>query len=125
MDLPLDNFKQHVVNWLPGNIPTQLSICLFKSAINSLLSNVFVSKAENFSFSDSTSPFLLVLPTKEQDKTIIAKLHHRKWWRDTWNKCCDLNEGSIEILVTVILYMDGISLDVYGRLSLTPLNMTL
>ena len=73
----LNIHKQHVVNWLPGNVPTPLSICLFKLALNSLLLNTFNSKAENFNFPDATSPFLLVSPPKEQeDKTIISKLHH-------------------------------------------------
>ena len=35
------------------------------------------------------------------------------------------NPEKKEILVPVILYMDGISLDAHGRLMLTPLNMTL
>eukprot|EP00536_Pseudo-nitzschia_multiseries_P015967 jgi/Psemu1/44408/gm1.44408_g len=35
---------------------------------------------------------------------------------------CNEND---EILVLIIFYMDGISLDAHGRLSLTPLNMTL
>ena len=126
MDLLSDNFEQHVVNWLPGTILTPLSICSFKEALRSLLSNTFISKSENFSFPDATSPFLLVSPTKEQEgETIISKLQHGKWLRNTWMKCCDLSKGLIEILVPVILYMDGISLDAHGRLSITSLNITL
>ena len=40
-------------------------------------------------------------------------------------KCSDLSKGSIEILVPVILSMDSVSFDEHGRLTLTPLNMTL
>jgi len=40
-------------------------------------------------------------------------------------KDCDCSLDSIEILVPIILYMDGISLDTHGKLNLTPLNMTL
>ena len=57
MDLPSDNFEQHVMNWLPGNIPTPLSIHSFKSALNSHLSNAFISKAENLSYPVPTSLF--------------------------------------------------------------------
>ena len=112
-----------LVAWKHTNTTVYL---LFQSAFNLLLSNTFISKAENFSFPDATSPFLPVSPTKEQeDETINSELHHEKWWRDTWIECCNLSKGSIEILVPVILYMGGISLDAHGRLSLTPLNMTL
>ena len=56
MDLPSDNFKHHVVNWLPGRRKT-LSMHLLKAALNSHLSNTFISKAENLSFPDATFPF--------------------------------------------------------------------
>ena len=55
--------------------------------------------------------------------TIITKLHHGKWWTKSWKSICKPNSN--QILVPVILYMDGISLDTNSRLSLTPLNMTL
>ena len=55
---------------------------------------------------------------------IISELHHGSWWRDSWTKAgCDPSKK--EILVPVIFYMDLISLDAHGRLSLTPLNVTL
>ena len=77
IDLPSDNFKLHVVNWLPGNIPRPLSVHLFKLALNTLSSNTFISKAENLSFPYATSLFLPVSPTKKQeDENIISKLHH-------------------------------------------------
>ena len=56
---------------------------------------------------------------------VISKMHHGKWWGDSWGKCCDCKEWSNKILIPIILYMDGISLDAYGRLTLTPLNTTL
>jgi len=37
----------------------------------------------------------------------------------------DRRYWKILLLVPLIFYMDGISLDAHGRLSLTPLNMTL
>ena len=45
--LPDNKFDQHVISWLPGNIPTQLSIRRFKNALNSLLSNLSLAR-ENF-----------------------------------------------------------------------------
>ena len=55
---------------------------------------------------------------------VISELHHGNWWRNSWREAnCDPQKN--KILVPIILYMDGISLDTHGRLSLTPLNMTL
>ena len=53
----------------------------------------------------------------------MSELHHGEWWRKTWETDCTPNSN--EILVPIILYMDGISLDVHGKLTLTPLNFTL
>ena len=55
---------------------------------------------------------------------VISELHHGNWWRNSWREAnCDPQKN--KILVPIILYMDGISLDTHRRLSLTPLNMTL
>ena len=55
--------------------------------------------------------------------TNLSELHHGLWWSDSWDMLC--SPSSDEILVPIILYMDGISVDAHGRLTLTPLNMTL
>eukprot|EP00536_Pseudo-nitzschia_multiseries_P003803 jgi/Psemu1/8562/gm1.8562_g len=56
------------------------------------------------------------------NETYITELHHGSWWTESWKQICNENE---EILVPIVFYMDGISLDAHGHLSLTPLNMTL
>ena len=54
----------------------------------------------------------------------ITELHHSSWWADSWRDTnCDLEKN--EMLVPIILYMDGISLDSHGRLTFAPLNMML
>ena len=92
--------------------------------MNSLLSNPSVTCKEKIP--DAKTPYsprsCHNIPDTEE---VISELHHGKWWGDSWEKCCDSKEGSIEILVSIILYMNGISLGAHGRLTLTPLNMTL
>eukprot|EP00536_Pseudo-nitzschia_multiseries_P014738 jgi/Psemu1/40002/gm1.40002_g len=87
-------FEPHIViNWLPGNLSTQMFTPL----------------------SPENNPPIT-------NETYITELHHGSWWTELWKQICNENE---EILVPIIFYMDGISLDAHGCLSLTPLNMTL
>eukprot|EP00536_Pseudo-nitzschia_multiseries_P008802 jgi/Psemu1/21469/gm1.21469_g len=86
-------FEPHIINLLPGNLPTQIFTPLYPKN-NPPITN----------------------------ETYITELHHGSWWTESWKQICNENE---EILVLIIFYMDGISLDAHGRLSLTPLNMTL
>lgn len=55
----------------------------------------------------------------------IPELQHGSWRSNTWRKDCDCSPDSIQILVPIILCMDGISLDTHRKLNLTPLNKTL
>lgn len=126
LKLPADKFQIHAINWLPDNVPTPLSTRPFKNALQSLLSNSSVVREENLSFPDASTPYSPVsLDDHPDDETIISELHHGGWWAKSWKEACDCSDGSKEILVPIILYMDGISLDAHGRLTLTPLNMTL
>ena len=59
------------------------------------------------------------------ETSTISELHHGKWWGESWKQLCNTEVGSQEILVPIILYMDGIAIDKQGKHSLTPLNMTL
>ena len=114
-------FEPKTIKWLPDEKPIQVYVRPFMKAVNALLSNPALVKEENFSFPHPENPFLSK-PTETGEKTYITELHHGKWWSETWEKKCTAEN---EILVPVILYMDSISLDVHGKLSLTPLNMTL
>ena len=114
-------FHPHMINWLPDNKPVQVYVRPFLQAVKSLLTNTDLVKEGNFSLPNPDTPF--VGPDfKMKDDTIISELHHGEWWINTWHEQCQ--KGN-EILVPVILYMDGISIDVHGKLSITPLNMTL
>ena len=105
---------------MPDKKTTQVYLRPFEKALKSLLSNTSIMKEENLSFPDSRSPYSY---ENFPSNTDITELHHGKWWSESWETCC--NYDAKEILVPIILYMDGISLDAHGRLSLTPLNMTL
>ena len=77
LNLPLEKFESYVINWLPGNIPTALSIRCFKNALNSLLSNTYFTREDNFSFPDASTPYSPVsLDNGPDDETIISELHH-------------------------------------------------
>ena len=56
--------------------------------------------------------------------SVISELHHGSWGSKLWqSQCPDLTKRTI--LVPILLYMGGISLDTHNRLSLTPLNTSL
>eukprot|EP00536_Pseudo-nitzschia_multiseries_P006128 jgi/Psemu1/14525/gm1.14525_g len=111
-------FYPHILNWLPDNKPTQVYVCSFKDAIYSLLSDQQLMREENLSF-----PGYSTTLSPDNPHSLISELHHGSWWKASWKEIC--NPNSQEILVPIIFYMDGISLDAHGRLTLTPLNMTL
>jgi len=118
-------FETTTINWLPDNTPIQIHLRPFQKALFSLLNNPLISREENFSFPHSSNPLTPNHFPEINDDTEISELHHGSWWSDTWRKDCDCSPDSNEILVPIILYMDGISLDTHGKLNLTPLNMTL
>ena len=123
LQLPLtDKFEPQLIDWLPDLKPATVYHRPFMNALQSLLSNHSIMKEENLSFPDKNSPFSSV-DISGNGTPLIEELHHGEWWSRTWQSKCA--PGSKEILVPVILYMDGISLDAHGRLTLTPLNMTL
>ena len=114
-------FKAHAINWLPDGKLVQVYVRSFRQALFSLLTNPVLVKEEHFSFPLKNTPFLPDGFKLNKDEP-ISELHHGKWWTQSWKEKCSDPE---EILVPIILYMDGISLDVKGNLNLCPLNMTL
>jgi len=116
----LKDFHFELVEWLPDKKPVQISVCYFKDALSSLLHNKSVMREENLSFPDSRSPYN---SRQHPEVNEMSELHHGSWWSESWDLLC--TPKSKEILVPIILYMDGISIDAHGRLTLTPLNMTL
>lgn len=119
-DHPSNEFKPHQLLWLPEERTVTVYIRSFEDALYSLLHNTDVNNDQSLSFPDEFNPFLF---SNTQRSSEISELHHGKWWRRTCRQLCQPN--SSDILVPIILYMDGISTDHNGNLQVTPLNMTL
>ena len=119
----MPTFRSTLIPWLPDERPREVHICQFQDALFSLLTDKDLMKEENLSFPNCKTPTSPEHDPKLTDNTEIQQLHHGSWWCETWKGQCEQNSN--EIMVPIILYMDGISLDVRGNLNLTPLNMTL
>ena len=121
LNMATDDFDPHIILWHPGQ---QMEVCVrpFQKALISLPRKPNLICKENFSFLDSRNP----CSTERHPLTDeLSELHHGKWWIDSWKTACDTSPESKEILVPVILYMDGITVDKAGKQTLTPLNLTL
>ena len=114
------DFDKKILRWLPSNTGVEVCIRSFKNALFSLLTNKQLIIQDNISLPHSHNPYSYEnLPPVE----VISELHHGNWWSRTWAKRCV--ESRKEILVPIILYTDGISLDANSRQNLMPLNFTL
>eukprot|EP00536_Pseudo-nitzschia_multiseries_P015768 jgi/Psemu1/43789/gm1.43789_g len=118
-------FYPKIVNWLLDNKPAQIYVRPFTEALYSLLLNAEIMVEENLSFPSIFTPLSLDNNPPMTENTFISELCHGKWWSESWKLICQEGNPEPEILVPLIFYMDGISLDAHGRLTLTPLNMTL
>eukprot|EP00531_Pseudo-nitzschia_arenysensis_P000969 CAMPEP_0116116834 /NCGR_PEP_ID=MMETSP0329-20121206/1249_1 /TAXON_ID=697910 /ORGANISM="Pseudo-nitzschia arenysensis, Strain B593" /LENGTH=935 /DNA_ID=CAMNT_0003610355 /DNA_START=406 /DNA_END=3213 /DNA_ORIENTATION=+ len=118
-----DRFEPKLISWLPDDTPQTIYVRSFDNAIRSLLTNTDLCCERNLSFPNSDSPYEYQRLPALTDDTVISELHHGNWWINTWEKRCDPLRK--EVLVPVIFYMDGIAVDTHGKLSLTPLSMTL
>ena len=118
-----NTFKSTTIPWLPGPHQREIYFCPFEDALFSLINCQDLMVEKNLSFPNSTNPTSPIHDPELTDNSIIEQLHHGSWWRQSWIRKCTPNSN--EILVPIILYMDGISLDTRGNLGLTPLNMTL
>ena len=116
-------FKPEVGKKNPRHGQKQVFVRSFSDALRSILTNKTLVKEENLSFPNDETPLSSVHHPVMNNETMITELHHGSWWIDTWNKYC--TEGSTEILVPIILYMDGIAIDNASRNTLCPLNFTL
>ena len=115
-----DDFDKKLLKWLPSNNAVELCVRPFKTVLFSLLAKKELVVQENLSLPHSTNPYSYV---NDPPVHTISELHHGHWWARTWAKRCV--EDRKEILVPIILYMDGIALDTHGRQNLTPLNLSL
>lgn len=116
------SFRTVSIQWEPDDVTRSVYVRDFRQALTSLLTNTTLLKDSNFSFPHKDTPFLKPSFKLKKD-CVISELHHGEWWTNTWKSMCQ--ENSNQILVPVIFYMDGISVDSNANLNLTPLNMTL
>ena len=110
---------QMIPRWLPDKNPVHVQVRSFQTALKSLFSKSHFFKESNLSLPNVKTPFSAV---NDPPINVFSELHHGSWWRDTMSQKC---HGPNDMLVPVILYMDSVSIDQRGKLSLTPLNMTL
>eukprot|EP00536_Pseudo-nitzschia_multiseries_P000904 jgi/Psemu1/2092/gm1.2092_g len=125
-----DGFEPRLIDWCSKKSKSaevtgrkQIYVWSFQKALHSLLTNVTLVKEDNLSFLHAEDPILPVRYPELQGNNDINELHHSEWWINTWEKRCKSKLN--EILVPIILYMDGIAIDNSGQNTLTPLNMTL
>ena len=108
---------------LPAYTKKKLYVRSFGEALRSLITNKTLVQQDNLSFPNKDTPMSPMHNPPINNDTYISELHHGTWWTDTWKEKC--REDKSEILVPIILYMDGIAIDTAGRNTLCPLNMTL
>ena len=101
----------------------QVHVRSFDEALKGLLTDPLIMKEENLSFPNKNSPLSWDNDPKISGRTKICELHHGSWWKDTWKRLC--SENTDEILVPLIFYMDGTTIDKGRKMSLCPLQMTL
>ena len=116
-----DDFSRVMITVLPDNTPVDLFVRPFHVALNSLLSKPELMQQSKLSLPNLNDPFSFI---NNPPVDTITELHHGSWWAESWRDA-NLDPQKNEMLVPIIFYMDGISLDSHGRLTLTPLNMTL
>lgn len=120
-----DCFEEKLIPWLPEDKPQKITFRSFENALRSLLTNNDLVNETNLSFPNADSPYSCTRKPVLTTESPITELHHGSWWIDTWKNDCDCTTGSQEILVPLIFYTDGITVDAHGKHTLTPLNMTL
>eukprot|EP00980_Cylindrotheca_fusiformis_P022971 scaffold9956_cov114-Cylindrotheca_fusiformis.AAC.1 len=117
-----NEFQPHLINWLPDETPVTVYIRPFLACVFELLDNPrnVGPGGQNISLPHPTDPYR---SRPDVESAHVSELHHGKWWSQTWEKLCQ--PETKEILVPIILYMDGVTTDNNGKLKVTPLNMTL
>ena len=113
-------YKETAICWLPDNIAQPIFYRRFEDVLTTLLSKDDLMIQENISLPNCETPYSYI---NNPEVNQISELHHGTWWSTTWQQKCKAN--SMEILVPLIFYMDGISIDAHGNLTLIPMNMTL
>jgi len=110
-----ETYRSHIVKWLPDDRPTLVYVKDALDAIHSLLSNKYLMRAENLSFPNQNDPTSPIRDPPVSMNSSIKELHDGSWWIDSWKQKC--KEGSNEVYVPLIFYMDGIVIDQNGSLS--------
>eukprot|EP00536_Pseudo-nitzschia_multiseries_P003145 jgi/Psemu1/7045/gm1.7045_g len=114
-----DGFEPLLIDWCSE----KLISADVAGSLHPLLTNIMLVKEDNLSFPHTEDPMLPVHHPELKGNIDIDELRHGKWWIDTLEKRC--NKDKNEILIPIILYMDGIEMDYSGQMTLTPLNIAL
>eukprot|EP00536_Pseudo-nitzschia_multiseries_P006937 jgi/Psemu1/16476/gm1.16476_g len=110
-----DGFEPHLIDWCSKKSPNavvasrkQIYVRSFQKALHSLLTNMTLVKEDNLSFPHAEDPTLPDHYPELQGNIDIDKLRHGEWWINAWETRCKTDSN--EILVPIILYMDGIAI---------------
>jgi hypothetical protein len=115
-------FQPTIVSYLPDERPTIVYVSSFADAVYSMLSNPELMDEHNLAFPDPFNPFLCEPEDPALRTNEVSELHHGDFYKATHKEVCT---GPLDVLCLYICYMDGVSTDAFGRLGLTPLNITL
>jgi hypothetical protein len=115
-------FQPTIISYLPDERPTLVYISSFADAVYSLLTDTHLTQEANLAFPDPSSPFLHEPADPALRTNVASELHHGQFYKATHKLRCT---RPLDVLCPVIFYMDGVHTDAFGRLGLTPMNMSL
>jgi hypothetical protein len=121
-DFQSSKFQPTVISYLPDERPTTVYVSSFADAVYSILSDPELMDESNLAFPDPFNPFLSEPEDPSLQTNEVSELFHGDFYKATHKEVCT---GPLDVLCLYICYMDGVSTDAFGRLGLTPLNMTL
>jgi hypothetical protein len=115
-----DEVKTALIPWLPDKVKIPIHYRSIIDVFYSLMNrqDVVGPGGCNLSFPHPTDIYAGKPDTKPK---YVTELHHGNWWLRTFVERC---KAPNEILVPIILYMDGIAIDLMSKLKATPLNIT-
>ena len=104
---------------LPSGRSITVPVYSFKEHVCNLLSDKTIMTKENLIYTTHNGNKFHV---DSFNNGMYGDLHQTLWWIETMRKM--IKEGSNELLVPIIFYLDALVLDAYGKLTLEPLSFT-
>ena len=115
---------QHIK--LPTRREVDVTTFSFRKMVCHMLSDVDLMKWDNLIFQKLGDNRFHVETNSDQD---LGEINTGKWFQKTFEALIEQNpigpDGRRRILCPIIFYIDGLSLDAYGKLTLEPLTFTL